>query len=297
MREYLTQMSGEDFQNPQSAFTVLVVDDDQICLDQYRDLISNLGYKVVCAVTALDALRQIAESPDIGVVITDIEMPSMNGISLLSEIANRFLPFRPIVSIVITAHSNLQIATKAMQSQATDLLCKPVMMEDLAASLQRASAHHFILANRFKITELRERLNLSLLREGDGEAVLPPTIPELQTFMRMLLKLQHNKAKFFDSTALSGPSWEILLDIAEASLRGEAIQASSVSATLQVSLSTTMRHLNHLVKAGLVQSWTDPSDKRRTMLKLQPNALAAMTLYLETVWKLHAREQAISLSS
>jgi CheY-like chemotaxis protein len=289
-------MTSADYQNPQGAYTVLVVDDDQLCLDQYCDLISNLGYKVVCAVTAPDALRQIAESPDIGVVITDIEMPSMDGISLLSEIAHRFLPSRPIVSIVITAHSSLQIATKAMQSQATDLLCKPVMLEDLAATLRRASARHFALANRFQITELRERLNLSLLRQGEGEAVLPPTVPELQTFMQMMLKLQHNKAKFFDSTALSGPAWEILLDIAEASLRGEAIPASSVSATLLVSLSTTMRHVGHLVEAGLVESWTDPSDKRRTMLKLQPEALDAMLRYLETVWKLHAREQATRLN-
>lgn len=289
-------MSGADFHSPQGVYTVLVVDDDQMCLDQYRDLISNLGYKVVCAVTATDALKQIAESPDIGVVITDIEMPSMDGISLLSEIANRYLPSRPIVSIVITAHSSLEIATKAMRSQATDLLCKPVMLEDLAATLRRASARHFALANRFQITELRERLNLSLLREGGEESVLTPTVPELQAFMQMLLKLQHNKAKFFDPTVLSGPSWEILLDIAEASLRGEAIPASSVSATLLVSLSTTMRHVSNLVEAGLVESWTDPSDKRRTMLKLHPDALAAMLRYLETVWKLHAREQAISLN-
>ncbi|MFN3619565.1 response regulator [Sphingorhabdus sp.] len=290
-------MGGADFQDPKSAYTVLVVDDDQMCLDQYCDLISNLGYKVVCAGTAPDALKQIAESPDIGVVITDIEMPSMDGLSLLQEIADRFLPSRPIVSIVITAHSSLQIATKAMQSQATDFLCKPVMMEDLAATLRQASARHLALANRFQITELKNQLSLSLLREDGGEAVPTPTVPELQSFMQMLLKLQHNKSKFFDSTALSGPSWEILLDIAEASLRGEAIQASSVSATLLVSLSTTMRHVNNLVAAGLVQSWTDPSDKRRTMLKLQPDALEAMRRYLEMGWKLHAREQTTNLNS
>lgn len=289
--------SGDmNINNQHGTYTVLVVDDDEICLDQYRDLISNLGYDVVCAVTATDALKLLAESTNIGVVITDIEMPSMDGISLLTEIANRFLPSRPIVSIVITAHSSLQIATKAMQSQATDLLCKPVMMEDVAAALRRASAQHFALRTRFEITELKKQLNLSLFREGDEAAMLPPTEPELQAFMRMLLKIQHNKAKFFDPAVLLGPSWEILLDIAEASLRGEAVQASSVSATLLVSLSTTMRHVGNLVEAGLVESWTDPSDKRRTMLKLQPEALDAMLRYLETVWKLHAREQAVRLN-
>lgn len=268
--------------------TVLVVDDDPACLDEYRDTIVNLGYHVVCASNASEALKKISDSEDIGIVLTDLEMPSMNGMSLLSEIAERFKPYRPIVTLVITGYSSLEVATMAMRSQATDLLSKPVSMDHLATALRRASANHSVLANRFQITELTKLLNPHAVQDDiDHDAT--PTHDDLQGFIRLLLKLQHNKSKYFDPAVLSGPSWEILLDLAEASLRGEPVPASSASATTLVPLTTALRHVNNLVEAGLVKRWTDPTDKRRTLLELEPDAKAAMQRYLENAWKLRGR--------
>ena len=271
--------------------TILVVDDDPACLDEYCDAIANLGYTVKSATSAPDALKQIAESQDIGVVITDVEMPSMDGISLLSEISNRFSLSRPIVTLVLTGHSSLQVATKAMQSQATDMLSKPVSIEQLAEALRRASAYHFAMANRFQITALTKRLDPPVVRDRPAKLNSTPTEEELQAFTRMLLKFQYNKSKFFDPAVLAGPSWEILLDIAEATLRGEAVPASSASASTLVPLSTALRHVNNLVNAGLVRRWTDPADKRRTLLELEPHAVAAMQRYLETAWKLQPQSE------
>jgi DNA-binding MarR family transcriptional regulator len=118
-----------------------------------------------------------------------------------------------------------------------------------------------------------------------------PTEEELQAFTRMLLKFQHNRSKFFDPAVLTGPSWEILLDIGEATLRGESVPASSASASTHVPLSTALRHVNNLVDAGLVRRWTDPTDKRRTLLELEPIAATAMQRYLETAWKLHPQSE------
>lgn len=273
------------FQRLQNGCTILVVDDDPVCLEEYREVITNLGYSVECANTAPDALKKISDTPEIGVVITDIKMPEMDGISLLSEIANRFAPNRPIVTLVVTGYSSLDIATRAMRSQATDLLNKPVSMEDLAHALRRASSQHFAMANRFQITSLTQRLDPPA--EGNRAAAIPPpTVSDLQGFVQLLRKFQHHKTKFFDPEVLSGPSWEILMDITEASLRGEAIPASSASVSSFVPLSTALRHVNNLVDAGLVRRWMDPSDKRRTLLQLEPDALAAMRRYLETAWKL-----------
>ncbi len=275
------------FQRLQKGCTILVVDDDPVCLEEYRDVITNLGYSFIGATTAPDALKMISDTPEIGVVITDIKMPEMDGISLLSEIADRFAPSRPIVTLVVTGYSSLDIATRAMRSQATDLLNKPVSMEDLAEALRRASSQHFAMANRFQITSLTRRLESPI--DGSRAATIPPpTASELQGFVRLLRKFQHHKTKFFDPEVLSGPSWEILMDITEASLRGEAIPASSASVSSFVPLSTALRHVNNLVDAGLVRRWMDPNDKRRTLLQLEPEALVAMQRYLETAWKLQA---------
>lgn len=273
-------------QNTSKGCTILVVDDDPACLDEYCNAIANLGYTVRSATSAPDALKQIAESQEIGVVITDLEMPSMDGISLLSEISNRFALNRPIVTLVLTGHSSLQVATKAMQSQAIDLLGKPVSIEQLAEALRRASAYHFAMANRFQITALSKRLDPPVVRDQKAKQDNIPTEEELQAFTRMLLKFQHNKSKFFDPAVLAGPSWEILLDIAEATLRGESVPASSAAAATHIPLSTALRHVNNLVDAGLVRRWIDPTDKRRSLLELEPHAVAAMQRYLETAWKL-----------
>ena len=278
-------------QNASKGCTILVVDDDPACLGEYCDAITNLGYNVRSATSAPDALKQIVESHEIGVVITDLEMPSMDGISLLSEISNRFALNRPIVTLVLTGHSSLQVATKAMQSQAIDLLSKPVSIEQLAEALRRASAHHFATANRFQITALTKRLDPPVVRDQKAKQDNIPTEEELQAFTRMLLKFQHNKSKFFDPAVLTGPSWEILLDIAEATLRGESVPASSAAAATHIPLSTALRHVNNLVDAGLVRRWTDPTDKRRSLLELEPHAVAAMQRYLETAWKLQPQSE------
>lgn len=272
----------------QKGCTVLVVDDDPACLEEYRETIVNLGYQVICTANAPDALQRISDSPDIGIVLTDLEMPAMDGISLLSEIASRFKPHRPIVTLVVTGHSSLSVATMAMRSQATDLLSKPVSMDDLASALRRASENHFAMANRFQITALTKRLDPPATAGERAARMAEPTEADLQGFIRLLLKYQHNKSKFFDPAVLAGPSWEILLDLAEASLRGEAVPASSASATTLVPLSTALRHVNNLVEAGLVRRWIDPKDKRRTLLELEPHAKAAMHRYLENAWKLQA---------
>jgi len=245
-----------------------------------------LGYTTKAVANAPDALHQIAETPDIGIVITDLEMPTMDGMSLLSEIAHRFSPNRPIISFVLTGHSSLQVATKAMQVQATDLLSKPVSTEQLADALRRASAHYFATAYRFQMRTLTKRSDPPDHRDRPAKQGHKPSKEELQTFTRMLLKFQHNKYKFFDPAVLTGPSWEILLDITDATLRGEAVPASSASATTHVPLSTALRHINGLVEAGLVRRWTDPKDKRRKLLMLEDHATIAMQRYLEAAWKL-----------
>jgi FixJ family two-component response regulator/DNA-binding MarR family transcriptional regulator len=271
-----------------TGWTVLVVDDDQGCLDEYREAISNLGYTVRCSESVTAALSQIAKHPDIGIVLTDLKMPELDGNTLLSEIAIRFKPYRPIVTLVTTGYSSLDAAVLAMQSQASDFLTKPVSMPDLASALLRASAKLSITAPALQAAE---RLNKSASHEDsnpDTASLKPegkPSEGDLRAFIKLLFQYHHSKAKFFDPATLTGPSWEILLDLAEASLRGEPVPASSASAATLVPLSTTLRHVNNLVEAGLVRRWIDPSDKRRTLLELEPEAKLAMQSYLETAWK------------
>lgn len=275
-------MRGNDYTN-----AVLLVEDDLACLDECGETLANLGYEVKTASDALGALKIIAEDPSIGIVLTDLNMPGMDGLTFLEELSLRFMPQRPIVALVLTAVPTLEAATLAMRSHAVDFLSKPVSAETLAAALRRASANLAALATKFQIVELAKN-PANDEEAADEEQPAVPSSSELQDFVGRLLKHQQNRAKFFDPDVFSGPSWDILLDLAEANFRGTPVAASSVCASTQVPLSTALRHVNSLVEAGLVKRWTDPSDKRRKMLELAPEASELMKKYLETSWKIHA---------
>jgi two-component system response regulator HydG len=125
---------------------ILMVDDDQSMCEACGSALRQHGFQVdwhVSPQAALEALR----NGDFEAVLTDLNMPGMDGIELCRQIvANR--PDVPVV--VITAFGNLNTAVGAMRAGAYDFVTKPVEMELLALTLNRAVQHH----------ELQEQIRL-----------------------------------------------------------------------------------------------------------------------------------------
>jgi len=270
---------------------VLIVDDDPVCLEEYAELLESLGYICHQAPDAATALRLISTDPRIGIVLTDLLMPEMDGLTLLDELSNRFMLSRPLLAIVVTGQSSLDIAISAMRSNAIDFLEKPVSLHSLSASLRRASARWTRLAAVFQLQALTHPAGFAGL-----EAVRPlepvgrdkPTHDDLQNFANRLMKDRQIRSKYFDAQILNGPAWDILIDLAAAGLQGRPVPTSSACASTQAPFSTALRHVNQLVEAGLVKRTVDPGDKRRTLLELEPEALEQMSRYLASSWEMHS---------
>jgi len=108
---------------PQDAPRVLVVDDDpDVALLVKTVLERRAGCIVDVAADGNAALARIAEvRPD--VVVTDIEMPGLNGLELLAALRER-IPAVPVV--VMTAHVSVEYAVSALRAQADEFLTKPL---------------------------------------------------------------------------------------------------------------------------------------------------------------------------
>lgn len=267
---------------------VVIIDDDPQCLVEYRELVEALGYPCHQASDAASALRLIASDPRIGLVLTDIRMPGMDGLTLLEELSERFMSARPLVSIVITGQSSVDTAVGAMRFNAVDMLTKPVSLDSLSASLRRATARWARLAAQFRLLALSQTARRAEpASPSTAQEVIrrQPSMDDLQSFATKIMKDRQSRSKFFDPQILSGPAWDILLDLAAAGLKGEAVPTSSACASTQVPLSTALRHVNQLVEAGLVKREADPGDRRRTLLELEPHALELMTRYLTSSWE------------
>ena len=114
---------------------ILVVDDDPLSRQFLTEAVQSLGYTVLATQGGEEALERIADAhPDL--VLTDLRMPGIDGLSLTKEIHQRW---EDLPVVVITAHGSVQSAVEAMQSGAQDFLLKPTSPEALRVVIERVA--------------------------------------------------------------------------------------------------------------------------------------------------------------
>ena len=113
--------------------TILIVDDEEHTREGLKAALANPQRGVYLAWSATEALRVLGER-QIDLVITDIKMPGMSGMSLLSEIKKTH-PDTDVV--VVTAFGSVEQAVDAMKQGAYDYLLKPVNLDELEMIVQR----------------------------------------------------------------------------------------------------------------------------------------------------------------
>ncbi|MBF0537675.1 MAG: sigma-54-dependent Fis family transcriptional regulator [Nitrospirae bacterium] len=106
---------------------ILLVDDDPQMRDALREAIQRLGHSTVVAENGQDALTKLGNTP-FAMVVTDMKMPKMDGLSFLRELRKRVgkLPV-----LVITGFGTVENAVEVMKEGATDYLMKPFSFDKL----------------------------------------------------------------------------------------------------------------------------------------------------------------------
>ena len=267
---------------------ILLVDDDSDCLGEYAEAVSSLGYLCETATDAREALRLITDDQTIGIVITDVQMPAMDGITFLDELASRFAPLRPIVPIVITGFGSMDCAVQAMRFNAVDFLSKPVSLTDLAASLRRALARWGQMTRQM-MPQFAAESSLPPVDQADAKGEVPSKESLIES-VRSIIRRRQRRSDFLDSELFADPSWDILLDLTRAKLDGQQVSVSSVCIAASVPMSTALRWVRQMVDAGLLRRWTDPKDRRRDLIALTDTTAGHMGEYLGAV---HAMLQKI----
>jgi CheY-like chemotaxis protein len=118
--------------------TILVVDDYSTSQRLLGFILRQNDHTVVTAIHGLDALEQLA-ARSIDLVITDLSMPEMDGMTLLQEL--RANPqFQTLPVIILTGSAYAQDNTRATAAGATSFLTKPVESEELIAMVTRLLA-------------------------------------------------------------------------------------------------------------------------------------------------------------
>ena len=164
----------------QEAYRILVVDDEPdlepLMLQRMRRDIRAGRYKFVFAHNGVEALERLRQDDDIDMVLSDINMPQMDGLTLLEQIPKVDPNIR---SVIISAYGDMKNIRTAMNRGAFDFVTKPVDFEDLRVTIDRTLRHMIewreALLSRDKLVALQNELDVA---RGMQQSILPTQFPK-----------------------------------------------------------------------------------------------------------------------
>ena len=125
--------------NFQSNVKILVVDDEidlePLVRQKFRRQIREGVYNFVFALNGLEALSKIIEFPEIGIVLSDINMPEMDGLTLLTKLKELQNP--GLKTVIVSAYGDMDNIRTAMNRGAFDFVTKPVNFDDLEITINK----------------------------------------------------------------------------------------------------------------------------------------------------------------
>lgn len=121
---------------------ILVVDDEadlEVLIKQkFRKKIREKEYEFLFAENGKVALQKIIEAPDVDIVLSDINMPEMDGLTLLSKLHES----SPLIkSVIVSAYGDMENIRTAMNRGAFDFITKPINFEDLNITVEKTIKH------------------------------------------------------------------------------------------------------------------------------------------------------------
>lgn len=121
---------------------ILVADDEKdletLIRQKFRQKIRDQNYEFVFAINGNDALEKIKQHPDIDILLSDINMPEMDGLTLLSRLSES----SPLIkSVIVSAYGDMENIRTAMNRGAFDFITKPINFEDLSLTMEKTILH------------------------------------------------------------------------------------------------------------------------------------------------------------
>ena len=121
---------------------ILVADDEadleMLIKQKFRQKIREQQYEFIFAVNGNDALAKIQQHPDVDIVLSDINMPEMDGLTLLSRLSET----SPLIkAVIVSAYGDMDNIRIAMNRGAFDFITKPINFEDLTLTMEKTIKH------------------------------------------------------------------------------------------------------------------------------------------------------------
>ncbi len=167
------------------AVKILSVDDEmdlELLLTQYfRRKIRKGEYEFFFAHNGLGALTTLLQHPDISIILSDINMPEMDGLTLLTKINEMRNP--ALKCIMVSAYGDMGNIRQAMNNGAFDFATKPIDLDDLSLTIEKAISEIDFIKNSQQEHSQLESIKTDLAVASEiQQAILPRVFPPFPEF-------------------------------------------------------------------------------------------------------------------
>ncbi len=114
--------------------SILIVEDEHDNRELLSEVVTRWGYRAITAADGKEGIEVFEKHP-VDLVISDLKMPNIDGVSFLEQIRERD---RHVAFIVLTGYPSIDSAVRTMKKGAFDYLVKPLDMEELRNKLRQA---------------------------------------------------------------------------------------------------------------------------------------------------------------
>ena len=174
----------EQTEESERSYKILVVDDEPdvepLVLQRMRRRIRSGRYSFVFAQNGVEALERLQNDGAIDMVVSDINMPQMDGLTLLQQIPSVDPDIR---AVIISAYGDMKNIRTAMNRGAFDFVTKPIDFEDLEVTIERTLGHiaqwREALSSRDKLVALQNELDVA---RNMQQSILPTAFPKGDTY-------------------------------------------------------------------------------------------------------------------
>lgn len=165
-------------------YKILVVDDEPdleplVLMRMRREIRSEL-YTFVFARNGVEALEVLKREGDVDMVLSDINMPQMDGLTLLQQIAEEDPDMR---SVIISAYGDMKNIRTAMNRGAFDFIIKPIDFDDFRVTISRALSQlaqwREAMVSRNKLVSIQHELDVANTIQ---QSILPHDLPGSESF-------------------------------------------------------------------------------------------------------------------
>jgi DNA-binding NtrC family response regulator len=199
---------------------ILVVDDEQQMLVAIQETLKRKGFSITTASSGIEALGKL-RGKFYQAVITDVRMPQLSGMELLSEV-KRLSPSTPV--IMLTGHGTVKDAVSALKQGAYDYLMKPFSAQQLTSVLSKAirTAVETTLPNADRIItkdpKMMRMLEVAAQAANSDETILIGA--ESGTGKELVARFIHDSSRRHDRTFVAVNCAAVPDDLLESELFG-----------------------------------------------------------------------------